>query len=114
MQRTFDDIFEEIGVVNKKNIAETSRQCYVELMSEGIANRYQEYLDALWDRGVPSTDSEVAFSVGKLDPNYFRPRRFELEQKGIVSRCSARRCSVSGRMALTFWFTEKGLNLVGD
>jgi hypothetical protein len=100
--------------IKTEGVAETSKQCLRELKDEGVlAARYKEYLDALWSRGVPSTDSEVAFSVGRLDPNYFRQRRFELENKlGLVCECNARICGVSGRMAKTFWFTSEGLGLV--
>jgi hypothetical protein len=113
VQRNFDDMFE---VFEQKQVADTSKQCFKELRDEGVlASRHREYLDALWSRGVPSTDSEVAFSTGHLDPNYFRPRRYELENKlGLVVECNSRQCSVSGRVAKTFWFTEEGLRLVGD
>jgi hypothetical protein len=115
VQRNFDDIiwFESRS---KKEVTDTSKQCYKELKDEDVlASRHREYLDALWSRGVPSTDSEVAFSTGHLDPNYFRPRRYELENKlGLVVECNPRACSVSGRVAKTFWFTVEGLKLVGD
>ena len=108
MQQNFDYYIEKVGV------AETSKQCFKEITEEGLLTpRYREYIDALWCKGFPCTDSEIAFALGKGDPNYVRPRRFELENDlGIVMECTPRQCGVSGRMAKTFWFTSKGLGLV--
>jgi hypothetical protein len=96
------------------NVTETSRQALKELPKETIAHRYQEYLDALWDMQQPSTDVEVSNHADHPDPNYFRPRRFELENVHfLIMECNTRQCSVTGRQAKTFWFTDKGLELVG-
>lgn len=98
----------------KDGVAPTSKQCYKELVDEGVlAGRYREYLDALWSKQMPCTDQEITFALGKSDPNYVRPRRFELENEyGLIMECPPRCCGVSGRMAKTFWFTSTGLGLV--
>jgi hypothetical protein len=97
------------------NVTETSRQALKELTKETISLRYQEYLNALWDMQQPSTDFEVCQYMGHSDPNYFRPRRWELENRlGLISECNARPDKYTGKTAKTFWFTDKGLELVGD
>jgi hypothetical protein len=94
-------------------VANTSKQSLSEMPKETIAHRYQEYLNTLWDMGHPATDVEVSQYSGHPDPNYFRPRRFELEnQHGLIQECKTRQCSVTKRMAKTFWFTDEGLKLV--
>jgi hypothetical protein len=47
------------------------------------------------------TDLEIANLLGK-DANFVRPRRNELVRVGLMERCPARKCSVSGRMAITW------------
>ena len=108
MQRTVFDYS------NESNVQETSKQALQELTKETIANRYKEYLDALWDMQRPSTDVEVSHHAGHPDPNYFRPRRFELENvHNLIMEIKARQCSITGHMAKTFWFTSEGLMFVG-
>jgi hypothetical protein len=108
MQRTLEDID------TCYDVQETSKQALRELTKETISQRYQEYMDALWDIQQPSTDVEVSSHSGHPDPNYFRPRRFELENHHfLIMECNTRQCSVTHRMAKTFWFTDKGLELVG-
>jgi hypothetical protein len=95
-------------------VAETSKQSLSEMPKETIAHRYQEYLDALWDMQQPSTDFEVCQYMGHSDPNYFRPRRWELENKlYLICECNPRPDKYTGKTAKTFWFTDKGLELVG-
>jgi hypothetical protein len=99
---------------NQSNVTETSKQALKELTKETISQRYQEYMDTLWDMGHPSTDVEVSSYSGHPDPNYFRPRRFELENfHRLIFECKTRQCSITHHMAKTFWFTDKGLELVG-
>jgi hypothetical protein len=117
MQRTlFDEVVDEIlfDKESGSNVTETSKQALKELTKETISQRYQEYMNALWDMGHPSTDVEVSSHSGHPDPNYFRPRRFELENfHRLIFECKTRQCSVTKRMAKTFWFTDKGLEMVG-
>jgi hypothetical protein len=110
MQRTLFDSDDNC----QSNVTETSKQSLRELPKETIAHRYQEYLNALWDMQQPSTDFEVCQYMGHADPNYFRPRRFELENfHRLIFECKTRQCSVTKHMAKTFWFTDKGLEMVG-
>jgi hypothetical protein len=108
MQRTLFDSDDY-----QSNIQETSRQSLKELGQETISERYKEYLNSLWELDQPSTDQEVSKHLGHADPNYFRPRRFELENKyGFIMECKARCCNITGKMAKTFWFTNKGLEMI--
>lgn len=97
----------------KTNVQETSKLALKELGDDKIAHRYQEYLNALWTMQQPSTDVEVSHHAGHPDPNYFRPRRFELENKYfLIMECNKRPCSITGKLAKTFWFTSEGLKFI--
>jgi hypothetical protein len=105
MQRSLD--FES-------NVQETSKQALKELKDSGKLNTFeQEYMDHLWDIGEPSSDTEVNFHAGYYPDDKFGPRRRALEQKGFLSRCNKRTCKVTGKFVLTFWPTDKGLEMVG-
>ena len=106
MQRSLDFELES-------NVTETSKLAFRELDKETIAQRYQEYLKGLWELDQPSTDQEVSKHLGHADPNYVRPRRFELENfHRLIFECNSRECSITHRMAKTFWFTAKGLEMI--
>ena len=49
-----------------------------------------------------STDREIARHLGKEDPNWVRPRRFSLVEKGLVVKGKKRRCMVTGKNAITW------------
>ena len=84
-------------------IRQTSLLSYKDILPE-LSQRYQEYLVALRGVGHPATDQEVSRYAGKSDPNYFRPRRNELVKQGLIVEVGKRRCSVSGKTSLTWWF----------
>jgi hypothetical protein len=48
------------------------------------------------------TDREIAKSLGKGDPNFVRPRRFELMKLGLIVEAGKRPCLVSKKKALTW------------
>lgn len=48
------------------------------------------------------TDYEIALKLGYANPNVVRPRRNELMQGGIVEECDQRKCTVTGKTALTW------------
>lgn len=97
----------------ESNVQETSRQSLKELGKEEIAQRHQEILNGYWRFGRPATDQELSNFLGHADPNYVRPRRFELENElGLVIECNPRECSITHRMAKTFWPIGKGLELI--
>lgn len=84
-------------------IRQTSLLSYRDILPE-LSKRYQEYLSELREIGQPSTDLEVAWHAGHMDPNYFRPRRNELVKLGVIIEAGKRQCGVSGKMALVWWF----------
>lgn len=54
-----------------------------------------------------STDAEITRFLGKEDPNFVRPRRYELEHElGLVERSGKKVCTITGRTALT-WRVKK-------
>ena len=48
------------------------------------------------------TDRELAKYLGFSDPNNVRPRRHELMEAGLIIEESKRKCTISGRTALTW------------
>jgi len=104
---------ELITTSSKEGVQDTSKIAYCELSEDMITERYREYMLALWGLGRPSTDLEVTYKAGYVDPNRFRPRRFELENKyGLLIECRKRVCSVSGKLCKCFWFSSSGLRLI--
>ncbi|HUS98913.1 MAG TPA: hypothetical protein VMY59_01160 [Candidatus Thermoplasmatota archaeon] len=84
-------------------IRQTSLLAYDELQLI-LPQRHQEYIEALRKLGHPATDLEVSRFAGHSDPNYFRPRRNELVKLGLITETGRRRCSVSKKTALIWWF----------
>jgi hypothetical protein len=124
MQRTLFDSEDDFKCVitqgkrgfgmSNHSIQETSKMALDELKESGkLESLQQEYADTLWDKGVPSSDNEINFKAGYYPDDKFAPRRRELEKKGYLVRCNKGTCSVTGKLVNKFWFTDKGLELVG-
>jgi len=64
-----------------------------------MGKRQNLIFQAIKSLGCP-TDREVTKYLGKMDPNYVRPRRKELLDGGFITECEKRICSVSGK---TVW-----------
>ena len=58
-------------------VRDTSMLSFIDIQDK-LSDRHTEYISSLVDIGKPSSDSEVVKNFGKQDPNYFRPRRYEL------------------------------------
>lgn len=84
---------------------ETSLEAYEEIKSK-ISERHREILNALkeiQEKGEDATDYEIAIYLGKSDPNYVRPRRYELVNKlKLVGFSQKRRCKITGKKALAW------------
>lgn len=52
--------------------------------------------------GKYPTDRELAKDLGFSDPNNVRPRRHELMEAGLIIEAAKRKCTISGRTALTW------------
>ena len=98
----------------------TSLNAYIELLSDpdSLNERYQEILVAFHERGKPSTDREIARHLVKGDPNFVRPRRFELADKTgkyfykpLIELVSKRECEVTHKMVIVWGLTEVGRKL---
>lgn len=48
------------------------------------------------------TDREIAMYLGYKDPNSVRPRRYELMKWNLIEEAGKSKCSVSGKLALTW------------
>lgn len=87
-------------------IRQTSLMSFKQIFPS-IAGRHKEYMVALEEMGQPSTDLEVTRFAGHSDPNYFRPRRYELMKMGFVVEVGKRMCSVSKKKAIVWWINSK-------
>ena len=77
---------------------QTSIKSYLDLIEEQkLGKRQLEVLRVL--KQEPLTDLEITKRLGKLDPNYVRPRRNELVKHLLVKKTGRRICKVSGRLA---------------
>lgn len=84
-------------------IRQTSLLAFEDIL-QVVTSRHREYMVALRGVGHPATDFEVTRFAGRSDPNYFRPRRNELVKVGVIREAGKRRCSITGKTALTWWF----------
>lgn len=95
-------------------IQETSLEAY-EQIKDKIGERHQLILNALKilnDKGEDATDYELAVYLGQQDPNYVRPRRYELVNKfKLVGFSQKRICSVTGKMALAWKILRTRLDI---
>ena len=68
-----------------KNIQQTSIEAFEDIKPK-ISQRHTEILKALEFLGL-ATDYEIAKYLGKEDPNYVRPKRWELVNKLKLVSC---------------------------
>lgn len=93
-------------------VRETSAEAHRDMASSGkMCDRQREVMNALAiinsSVALDATDSEIARALGHSDPNYVRPRRFELVEKGLVVASRKRRCLVTGRTCIA-WSVGRG------
>lgn len=104
-------------------VADTSIEAYYHLISEDeINNRQIEYIQALFRIGHPATDLEVSRYAGHSDPNYFRPRRYEVagfdnrflifKAHPLVKQVDSRPCKISKKRAKIWKLTDLGERIV--
>lgn len=86
-------------------IEETSLEAY-EQIKPHLGKREEEVLNALRNfnrEGKDATDYEITIYLGQRDPNYVRPRRYDLVNKyKLVGFSQKRVCSITGKMALAW------------
>ena len=78
---------------------DTSLDAFHEDILPNLGAREQIVYDSIKTLGCP-TDLEITKHLGFKDPNKVRPRRKGLYDKGMITECEKRICSVSGR---TVW-----------
>jgi len=83
---------------------DTSLKAYRQLTDLGVKQR--EVYFVIKHASVPVTDREITVALGYGDPNKVRPRRFELARQGWIVEAGRRRCSVSGKLAITWRAVE--------
>lgn len=82
-------------------IRQTSLKAYRELKPQAVSARHKEIL--WYIRRFPDcTDRELARLMRYGDPNKVRPRRKELLDAGRIRESGRKKCSVSGKTALTW------------
>lgn len=84
-------------------IRDTSKLTYLELVTANKLNDNQKKVLNVLMAFPNSTDMEICSKLGINDPNLIRPRRNELYHKGVVKEGLKRKCTITGRLAYT-WF----------
>jgi hypothetical protein len=84
-------------------IQQTSLEAYLELKAS--LGKRQKIVYDVFLRLRKATDREVADYLGKDDPNYVRPRRFELVRAGLLKENPKRTCKVTGKTAIEWRLT---------
>lgn len=110
------DLFDYMGESKNRIIRDTSRDAYHDLVSHPyeINGRRLEVLKALNDIGTPSTDQEIKKHLQKSEPNYVRPRRFELVELGYIECFIKRDCKVTGKKVYTWKITPRGFEFLNN
>ena len=86
-------------------VKDTSILSYAQEQDRGLGHRQLRVYEAIQElnrEGIFPTDREIAELLGKADPNFVRPRRFELVQLGYVKMHGKKRCSVTGKLAYSW------------
>lgn len=86
-------------------IQPTSTQSMKEEKHKGVGLRQAIILNVIRTYG-PATDKEIALRLNVPDPNYVRPRRFELVEAGLVEAYGKRKCSVTGKTSIA-WIASR-------
>ena|SRR3990167_3568381 len=105
-------------------IRETSTKSYNEERQKGLTDRHDEILNILRTFGS-MTDFEIAAALGKTDPNYVRPRRFELcspaydflVEQDFTYKNGKKKCAITGKTSMVWRISERPvrqLNLFSD
>lgn len=83
----------------KRHMRQTSLQAYREL--DNIGRRQRLVYDGI--KTYPNiTAMELCRKLGRLDPNFVRPRINELAKLKLVTETGKRECSITKRRALTW------------
>lgn len=85
----------------KKMVRDTSIISYRELQAGKLGLLQQKVFDVIKQHPLGITDREIINIVG-IEGNSIRPRRYELFKKGLVVEAGKRKCSISGKLALTW------------
>ena len=88
------------------NMRETSLLSYVQTQETSLGEMQRLVYDAIRNYATPPTDREIAKALSLTDPNAVRPRRNELMEQGFIVEAGKRKCTVTGRLALT-WRVKK-------
>ena len=94
------------------SIQETSRESFAEEKEKGLSVRQHLVFNVLQEKG-PCTDREIADYLGQTDPNFVRPRRFELVKSGAVSWTNKRKCRITGKTSIV-WSVSKTPRAQGE
>lgn len=91
------------------HMQETSLKSYDEL--KNLGKRHEEIYEAIKtiaNRYNDATDQEVKQFLGKTEPNYVRPRRFELvNDMRLIGFSRKRKCSVTGKKVMAWKILQR-------
>jgi len=88
------------------DMRDTSLLSYIETQETSLGEMQRLVYDAIRNYLTPPTDREIAKALSLTDPNAVRPRRNELMEQGFIVEAGKRKCTVTGRLALT-WRVKK-------
>lgn len=86
---------------------ETSRKAYEELLESGTVPKHQGQILAVVVATPDLTSGEILGKLEVQNVNAWRARFTELQQRGLIVESGTRKCSVSGRTALTWRYSER-------
>lgn len=96
---------ELMGMHKQHRMQDTSLLAWAD-MQDKLSDRHKKVLDALKDlckTQEDATDQEIKVALGAGDPNYVRPRRYELVNiYKAISFSTKRHCKVTGKVALAW------------
>ena len=87
-------------------IQATSQNSFKEEKRKGIGERQALILRVIHDHG-PITDKEIAERLHVPDPNFVRPRRFELMDAGLIEIHEKRKCRCTGKTSIAWIETSR-------
>ena len=84
----------------------TSVLTYNDIVDEGLVGDRQQMVYEAFRKYSGSSDSEITRLLGFSDNNAVRPRRCELVDMGLIYEGEKRKCSVTGRLVMTWYGKE--------
>ena len=83
-------------------IQDTTLLSFMQLNDIGAIGERQLLIYDMLSQLGQATDWEITKALGKNDPNFVRPRRKELYDKGLIRAVAKRECSITHKHVLVW------------